>query len=92
MDLIAETYTTYTECVKRAIKRYRATDKGKEKYNEGMRKYYDNKKNDEEWVIKHRERCRLANQRYRAKQKGIELEELPKKKGRPRKIQNINSI
>ena len=48
-----------------------------------MRDYYDRKKTDEEWIAKHRERCRVANKIYRLK-KSESTE--PKKRGRPRKI------
>jgi hypothetical protein len=69
-----------------AIKKYRSTEKGREKYNEGMRRYYDVKKNDEEWLNNHRERSRIANRKYRAKLKGIEMDETPRPRGRPRKV------
>jgi hypothetical protein len=77
----AKTVKTYS-----AIKKYRSTEKGREKYNEGMRRYYDVKKNDEEWLNNHRERSRIANRKYRAKLKGIEVDEIPRPRGRPRKV------
>jgi hypothetical protein len=80
--------TTYTDGRKESIKKYRATDKGREKYNEGMRRYYDVKKNDEEWLNNHRERSRIANRKYRAKLKGIEVDEIVRPRGRPRKVSN----
>jgi|APCry1669189567_1035234.scaffolds.fasta_scaffold01891_2 hypothetical protein len=75
---------TYTEKAKANIMKYRETHR--EEYNSFMRDYYEKKKTDEEWIEKHKERCRLANRRYRAKKSGCTE---PKKRGRPRKILSI---
>jgi hypothetical protein len=72
---------TYTEKAKANIMKYRNENRGG--YNDYMREYYDKKKCDEEWIAKHRERCRLANKVYRMKKLGTTE---PKKRGRPRKI------
>jgi hypothetical protein len=48
-----------------------------------MREYYEKKKTDEDWIANHRERSRLANQRYRLRKSGTTE---PKKRGRPRKV------
>lgn len=84
--------TYYTPAVKRAIMKHR--ERNKEKYNEAQLQYYHLKKQDEEWKRKFTERCRKANEKFRQKQKE-EREKLnipPKKRGRPRKIQEIEEI
>jgi hypothetical protein len=78
---IMENKGTYTERAKANIKKYR--EEHREDYNRILREYYDKKKTDEEWIANHRERCRLANQRYRLRKS--ETTE-PRKRGRPRKV------
>jgi hypothetical protein len=72
---------TYTEKAKANIKKYR--EEHKEDYNRIMREYYERMKSDENWISNHRERSRLANQRYRLRKSGTTE---PKKRGRPRKV------
>jgi len=76
-----ETKGTYTEKAKANIKKYR--EEHKDDYNRIMREYYEKKKTDEDWIANHRERSRLANQRYRLRKSGTTE---PKKRGRPRKV------
>lgn len=71
----------YTPAVKIAIMKHRANNI--EKYNEFQRNYYHQKKTDEDWNTKFKERCRIANQKYRLKLKELSP---PKTRGRPRKI------
>lgn len=80
-EVFPENKGTYTEKAKANIKKYR--EENRDDYNKFMRDYYDRKKTDEEWIAKHRERCRVANKIYRLK-KSESTE--PKKRGRPRKI------
>lgn len=77
-----ESKTYYTPAVKKAIMNYR--EKNKDQYNEFQRQYYHTKKNDKEWNEKFKERCRIANQKYRNKMRE-NLPPLPR--GRPRKIE-----
>ena len=78
---MVETKSYYTPAVKKAIMTYR--EKNKDKYNELQLKYYHSKKIDEEWNEKFKQRCRIANQKYREK-KRQELITSPKR-GRPKK-------
>jgi hypothetical protein len=80
-ELQPETKTYYTPAVKKAIMTYR--EKNIEKYNEFQRNYYHTKKADEEWNEKFKERCRVANQKYREKKRENSP---PAQRGRPRKI------
>ena len=77
-----ESKTYYTPAVKKAIMIYR--EKNKDQYNEFQRQYYHTKKNDEEWNEKFKERCRIANQKYRNKKRENSP---PLPRGRPRKIE-----
>jgi hypothetical protein len=71
----------YTPAVKKAIMTYR--EKNVEKYNEFQRNYYHTKKTDEEWNERFKERCRVANQKYREKKRENSP---PAQRGRPRKV------
>ena len=81
--------STYTEAHFRAQKKYR--EKFPEKYLETQKKFYERKKQDEEWKKKFNERSKTNNKIYRDKLKeeliknGGEI----KKRGRPKK-QNVN--
>jgi len=81
--------STYTEAHFRAQKKYR--EKFPEKYLESQKKFYERKKQDEEWKKKFNERSKTNNKIYRDKLKeeliknGGEI----KKRGRPKK-QNVN--
>ena len=81
---INQTKTYYTPAVKKAIMNYR--EKNVDKYNEFQRNYYHTKKSDEEWNNNFKERCRIANQKYREKKRENSP---PLKRGRPRKIIEI---
>lgn len=70
----------YTPSAKKAIDKYRS--KNIDKYNEIQRNYYNEAKEDEEWKTKFNERCKINNNKYRAKKR---LENPPKSIGRPRK-------
>jgi len=84
MEEQPETKNYYTPAVKKAIMNYR--EKNIDKYNEFQRNYYHNKKTDEEWNDRFKERCRIANKKYRDK-KRENTEQLPR--GRPRKQEII---
>jgi hypothetical protein len=73
--------TYYTPAVKKAIIAYRG--RNTDKYNEFQRNYYHSKKTDEEWNERFKERCRIANQKYREKKRENSP---PAKIGRPRKV------
>jgi hypothetical protein len=75
--------SSYNEKTKNAI--YKHRENNREKYNEAHRVYYNKKKEDDEWRCKYNEKCREANRRYREK-KQLENPN-PRKRGRPRKIQ-----
>jgi hypothetical protein len=81
MEEQPETKNYYTPAVKKAIMTYR--EKNVEKYNEFQRNYYHNKKTDEDWNDKFKERCRIANQKYREKKRENSP---PAQRGRPRKV------
>jgi len=80
MEEQTETKNYYTPAVKKAIMTYR--EKNIDKYNEFQRNYYHTKKVDEEWNDKFKERCRVANQKYRDKKRENSP---PAQRGRPRK-------
>jgi ABC-type dipeptide/oligopeptide/nickel transport system ATPase component len=84
MEEQPETKNYYTPAVKKAIMNYR--EKNIDKYNEFQRNYYHKKKTDEEWNDRFKERCRIANKKYRDK-KRENTEQLPR--GRPRKQEII---
>ena len=78
--------STYTEAHFRAQKKYR--EKYPEKYLESQKKFYDRKKQDEEWKKKFNERSRMNNKIYRDRLKEKMLAEgiEPKPRGRPKKV------
>lgn len=85
MESQPETKNYYTPAVKKAIMIYR--EKNIDKYNEFQRNYYHDKKTDEIWNDKFKERCRIANQKYRDKKRPVPTDNSPPvKRGRPRKI------
>jgi hypothetical protein len=83
MELQTESKNYYTPAVKKAIMNYR--EKNIDKYNEFQRNYYHIKKTDEEWNNNFKERCRIANKKYRDKNRDSSTE---KKRGRPKKQGN----
>ena len=86
MDQNTETKNYYTPAVKKAIMNYR--EMNIDKYNEFQRNYYHTKKSDEEWNNNFKERCRIANQKYRDKRRAVPTNSPPSKRGRPRKQGN----
>lgn len=87
MEQNTETKNYYTPAVKKAIMNYR--EKNIDKYNEFQRNYYHTKKSDEEWNNNFKERCRIANQKYRDKKRAVPTNSPPSKRGRPRKVIEI---
>lgn len=81
--------STYTEKTKASIKKYRESEKGRGVYNDYMRRFYEDKVQDDEWRARHNERCKEYCRRYREKKR--EGEE-PKPRGRPRKVKEIVEI
>ena len=79
--------STYTEKTKLSIKKYRETEKGRGVYNDYMRRFYEDKVQDDEWRARHNERCKEYNKRYREKKRDGEE---PKSRGRPRKVKEID--
>ena len=78
---------TYTEAHKKAQQKYR--DKNREEYNESQRKFYEQKKVDEDWKKKFNTRSKENNKIYRLKKRQEKLNDptyVPKPRGRPRKI------
>lgn len=81
--------TTYTDSVKASIIKYRASEKGRGVYNDYMRRFYEDKVQDDEWRARHNERCKEYNKRYREKKRDGEE---PKTRGRPRKVKELVEI
>ena len=74
--------STYTPALKKAIMKHRL--KNKENYNSFHRAYYQKNKEDPEWYLKFCNRCKEANQRYRAKKRLAEGGPV-KPRGRPKR-------
>jgi len=84
--------TTYTQAHRRAQQKYR--EKFPEKYCELQRKLYNDKKDDEEWKKKFNERSKMNNKKFRDRknQEIIDAGGEIRKRGRPKKIKNIEII
>jgi len=67
--------STYTESVKASIMKYRASEKGRGVYNDYMRRFYEDKVQDDEWRARHNERCKEYNKRYREKKGMVKNQE-----------------
>jgi len=65
-------YSSYTEAQKRAIKKYRETHK--DKVNELAKKYYEEQKQDPEYMRMKRERSRLYYLKKKLAKKSLENE------------------
>ena len=62
-------------------------------YNQRHRRYYQKKRQDEAWRLKHNERCKEANARYRERQRQIKIDKgTYRPRGRPRKVDNEYNI
>ena len=57
---------------KEAVYKWRATEEGRDKYNEYQMELYKKLSANDEWRKKYNERCREANRRFRAKKSGGE--------------------
>ena len=76
----------------KAQKKYR--EKNRAYYNEYQKQFYQNRKNDEEFMEKHRERCRKATSRYfqRLKEALIHYGYEIRPRGRPRSGEPAGSV